>query len=177
MRQQVVRYSLSSQSRYQQVVVGIRRQQQVVVGTVLVVKHRYSMQQYDVVVRSSMQQYVVVGTGSSRQQYVVVGSSTQFFLIPVVSLPTSTTYSTVDTKSTIRTYVVQYVHSQQREKTEFNAGRQCKRYPLESGSVCLPCILAYVPYTPNSHCMLLRVQGDGVGVLILLRPEGDLEKE
>ena len=112
---------------------------------VLVVKHRYSMQQYDVVVRSSMQQYVVVGTGSSRQQYVVVrsstqqyvvvGSSTQFFLIPVVSLPTSTTYSTVDTKSTIRTYVVQYVHSQQREKTEFNAGRQCKRYPLESGSV------------------------------------------
>ena len=106
---------------------------------VLVVKHRYSMQQYVVVCSStqqcvsSMQQYVVVGTCSSMQQYVVIRSTSCRKQYVVLFNTGSMQYHyllvlrTVDTKSMIRTYVVQYVHSQQREKNEFNAGRRIQR--------------------------------------------------
>ena len=85
------------------------------------------MQQYDLVVRSSMQQYVVV-----------LGSCTQFFLIPVVSLPTSNT-STYRRYKEYDTYVRGLVRTLTVERKE---RIQCRSpyteiTPRESGSVCL----------------------------------------
>ena len=112
-------------------------QQQVVVGNAVVGSTVLSLQLEQVLVGSGRYQKVVVGssrygTGSSRQWQERTRGTQQIRSrqqYKYCSTSSITTYqrTTVDTKSMIRTYVVQYVHSQQREKNEFNAGRRIQR--------------------------------------------------
>ena len=111
-------------------------QQQVVVGNAVVGSTVLSLQLEQVLVGILEGSTVVgssrYGTGSSRQWQERTRGTQQIRSrqqYKYCSTSSITTYqrTTVDTKSMIRTYVVQYVHSQQREKNEFNAGRRIQR--------------------------------------------------